>query len=286
MAEHLVGQGAHLQGLVSGPPQVLRPLPLVPELAVLEDVQIAHQLGQGGAQIVGEGGDQRAVGADGLVFPRHLLQHRQAHLLDAAAQLGQLVPPPGHHLVGQIAAGQHLHVPGQPGDAPDEQGGVGHQDHKEAQGRAQQGEEAACPVVVEVVGHGVGVEQPVGTGDHPPAVALQRVGVQAGVRQALQVELHLGMLTRPVGVPQGLLHAQTVGAHIALEVLRRAAVAVVPVGLEAGGLEQPGQGRVVQQGAQGQGRRQGRGRHRQEFQPQAGGAVPLSQCDTPFPIRS
>ena len=135
--EQLVGQVLDLIGLVVRGAQVPVALRVVAVLAVRHDVEIAEQRGQRGAQVVAHRGDQLLICPARLLLGRLPLDDRAAHIVHAAREVAELVPPAHRDRIAQVAALENADLALELGDV----GQLGADDPGQHEEEDQKGEE-------------------------------------------------------------------------------------------------------------------------------------------------
>ena len=294
-------------------------LPLI--LFIGQNVQVARQLGQGCADVVGQGGDEAGVGSYGLPLALQPGQHGQAQALDVLPQGAEFVPALHPDGVVQIPRHQKPGLPGQRPDSthqPDDAGD--HHGAENQQGQQQSRETPHSLVALDhrAVGH---EEYAVGTLDlmqlcqelhrvvgrrgggeaHHGRIGKVIAGIvrEAGGLHGFHRELHhrgrahhdgidaLAHGLQPaLPVIHDLLYREIVFRHIVLIRLDEGCVPAEPERGEPLAVQEPGRDHAVQQIKDGEGQDQPQHRHAHQLGSQAGETALLIQRDTPFPIRS
>ena len=114
--EQLVGQFLELPCLFPAGPQITLHLLLGLILLTLQQVQIAHQGGERRAYVMGNGGDQTAVGRPGILLALHPLDDGPPHTLHRPCQIADLVLAVRADLAVTAALFHPLHLSGKAND--------------------------------------------------------------------------------------------------------------------------------------------------------------------------
>ena len=314
IAEQLVGQLLQLPGLIPAGAEIALHLLLILILLPLQQIQIAHQRGERRADVMGDGGDEAAVGRQGVLFPLHPLDDGAAHLLHRPGQVADLVIPVTADLVVAAALGHPLDLLGQADNGArnvpvvqnihQQQGQTGqrqrqddhqviighlrkihHRHPKHAVGKLQ-------PVVAVLVGDqlaGAGAVfrrlQVVGIIRGFGQVGLIAVGLQNGLFTLIQRQVHIFLGTCPGLQRLSVRRRQAVGLNIAVQVpdvLQLPPVAglgaEIPFLYEPAACHDPHQKDAQRQA-------QGDQLHHQQLGVQAQAVLTLHPADTPFPTQ-